>query len=69
MARDTRKTLKKGGMKNENHFHNVSQRNNDNKIIFIFCIGKRIYLVQKHSLVRYYYISSKVFFSVAGYLK
>ena len=39
---------------------------------FIFCIWKRIYLARKHSLGRcnlYYYISSKVFFSVAGYLR
>ena len=41
-------------------------------LTFIFCIWKRIYFARKHCLGKcnlYYYISSKVFFSVAGYLK
>ena len=39
---------------------------------FIFCIWRRIYFTGKHSLGKcslYYYISSKVSFSGAGYLK
>ena len=39
---------------------------------FIFCLCKRIYFAQKHSLRKWslhYYISRKVLFSVAGYLK
>ena len=39
---------------------------------FIFCIWKRIYFARKHSLgicALYHYISGKVSFSVAGYLK
>ena len=51
----------------------VYQRNKDNKILyFIFCIWKRIYFAQKHSLGKFslnYYLPSKVFFSVVGYLK
>ena len=36
---------------------------------FIFCIWKRIYFAQKHSLGKCsLYISSKIFFSVAGYV-
>ena len=39
---------------------------------FIFCKRKMIYFALKYSLGKcslYYYISSKVFFIVAGYLK
>ena len=41
-------------------------------LTFMFCIWKRICFAWKHSLEKcslYYDISSKVFFSVAGYLK
>ena len=57
-------------MKNEKH-----RKNPKTKIkffTFIFCIWKWIYFTVKHSLGKcslYYYISSKAFFSVAGYLK
>ena len=39
---------------------------------FIFCLRKRIYFARKHSLgkcILYHFISSKVLFSVARYLK
>ena len=42
------------------------------KFLLLFLLWKRIYFPRKHSMGKctlYYYISSKISFSVAGYLK
>ena len=70
IARDTKKCIQKGGMKNEKYKKSLTTKRNF--FTFIFCIWKRIYFVLKHSLGKcslHYYISSKYLFSVAGYLK
>ena len=72
MARDTRDIEKEGKCKTKT-IRTVYQHNKDNKILTsIFCLWKRIYFARKWNLGKrslYYYISSKVLFSVAGYLK
>ena len=64
MARDTRKTLKRGKMKNEKVQEKFNSVIKTVKFFtFIFCIRKRIYIARKHILGKcssYNYISSKV---------
>ena len=65
MARDTRKTLK-------NEKYKTSLTTTIKFLTFAFCICKRIYFYRENSFRKcslFYYISRKVFFSVAGYLK
>ena len=69
-ARDTKKTLKRGGCKTK-----VWQRNNDNNILwFYFFVYEKGYIVLENMVIENlvyisYYFYSKVLFSVTGYSK
>ena len=69
------KSYKKGiekGKKRKNKKFNKSLATTTKFFTFMSCIWKRIYFAQKHGLGKcslYYYISGKVFFSIAGYVK
>ena len=73
IARDKRRTLEREKNEKRKVWEKVNNVTTTIKFFaFIFCIWKRIDFTRRHNLGKCslnYYISSKVFFSVAGYLK